>query len=234
MDGMLSRRRFLAAAAALPCLGPGLAEAALFPAEGFWTFLASDATGARCGALSYRFARSPGRYAVSVESFYRLPAPDGQLIVRHGAEELWRDGWLYAIDSRTRLHGERADRRHRLRAERDDEALRGTRDGRPFSVSGYVVPSSLWHPETPRLPALLDSVTGRLRAIRTLRGPREVVTLGGAGAAGSATGRRIEATRWRVGGELRRVLWYDDDGRLARVRFAAPDDSPVVLERQAN
>jgi hypothetical protein len=230
MVGPLNRRRFLAAAAWLPCLAPAVATAALFPAPGFWTFLASDSTGARCGALSYRFARAPGRYAVSVESVYRLPGPEGRLTVRHGAEELWRDGWLYGLDSRTRVGG----RRHRVTLARDDEVLRGTRDGHAFSVSGYVVPSSLWHPETPRLPALLDSVTGRLRTIRGLRGPRERVTLAAAGPAGSGPETRIEATRWRLGGELPRELWYDDGGRLARVRFAAPDGSPVVLERQAD
>ncbi|MEX0759282.1 MAG: DUF6134 family protein, partial [Tistlia sp.] len=155
--------------------------------------------------------------------FYRLPAPGGRQVVRHSAEERWRDGWLYGLDSRTRI----GERRHRLRSARDELALRGTRDGLAFSVSGYVVPSSLWHPETPRLEALLDSVTGRSRVIRGRRGPRQSVALWPAGAG------RVEATRWRVGGELRRELWYDAGGRLVRARFPAPDGSPVVLQRQA-
>ncbi|SMF07578.1 hypothetical protein SAMN06265365_102241 [Tistlia consotensis] len=222
-----SRRRLLAAMAALPLLAPAIAptlaptaaRAALFPADGFWGFVALDRAGRAIGALSYRFARAPSLFDVAVEAFWRLPAAGGGVTLRHSSEERWRDGWLYGIDSRTRLGG----RTHRLRVERDDDALRGRRDGHAFTASGYVVPSSLWHPETPRLEALLDSVTGRTRLIRGRRGPTEWVPLGKG---------RVEATYWRITGELERELWYDAGRRLVRVRFGAPDGSPIVLERR--
>lgn len=215
-----SRRRLLTALAGLPLLAPGAAPAALFPEAGLWRFDALGPEAAPLGALEYRFRRSPGVFTVTVAANWRLPAPGGAVSERHRAEERWRDGWLYGLDSSTR----RGAARHRVRIARDDEALRGERDGHPFSLSGYVVPASLWHPETPRLPALLDSVTGRMRIVRGRRGPREPVPLGGG---------RVEATYWRLSGELERELWYDAGRRLVRARFAAPDGSPVVLQRRA-
>lgn len=218
----MSRRRLLAAAAALPLLAPATARAALFPEDGFWGFVALDPAGRAVGAVSYRFARAIGLFDVAVEAFWRLPAAAGPIVLRHSSEERWRDGWLYGIDSRTRLQSGGTVTRHRLRAEREDDALRGRRDGHRFTLSGYAVPSSLWHPETPRLEALLDSVTGRTRLIRGRRGPTEWVPFGEG---------RVEATYWRIAGELERELWYDAGRRLVRARFGAADGRPIVLER---
>lgn len=215
----LSRRVLLVGLAALPAAFGKPARAALFPPDGVWDFAVLDADGGRLGAQSFRFERRVDRFTVAIEVAYDLPASSPPLTVRHRSRETWRDGWLYAIESRSRfgpLH-------HRLQAARDEVALRGRRDGHAFSVSGYVVPSSLWHPETPRLKALLDSVSGRLRVIRGRRGPRVRVPHGAG---------RVEATYWLVEGELSRELWYDAEGHLVRARFAAPDGTPLVLERR--
>lgn len=219
MSTAVSRRALLAGLAVLPWARAEKARAGLFPQDGRWTFLVLDAEGRTLGRQRFRFLRRIDRFTVSVESSYELAAGGARLSVGHRSEETWRDGWLYAIESRTRVGA----KRHALQATRGDEALRGRRDGRPFSVSGYVVPSSLWHPETPKLEALLDSVSGRLRVIRGRRGPRVSVPLGSG---------RVEATYWRVEGELSSELWYDAGGRLVRARFGAPDGSPLVLERQ--
>ncbi len=194
------------------------AAAGLFPDDGAWRFGALGADGRPLGTQDYRFRRRGGAFEVAVEARLTLPGPAGPLTYRHRSSELWRDGWLYGFESRTRAGAAE----HRVSATRDDRVLRGRRDGHAFSISGYVVPSSLWHPDTPRLEALMDSATGRTRVVQARRGPRERVP------AGAGT---VEATRWRLSGELERVLWYDAARRLARVRFAAPDGSPVVLER---
>lgn len=219
MSRWLSRRRMLRVLGSLPLLGPATAAAALFPEDGTWHFAALGPADVPVGRCVYRFVRDIGRLDVAIDSEVELPSAGGPVVVQHRARERWRDGWLYAIESRTRLGG----RRHRLEAARDDTVLRGRRDGHAFSISGYVVPSSLWHPDTPRLASLLDSVSGRTRLIRGRRGPREWVPVGD---------QRVRATYWRVTGELDRELWYDDASRLVRVRFAGPDGKPVVLQHE--
>src|SRR3546814_8065561 len=79
----------------------------------------------------------------------------------HRAEEVWRRGWLHSLVSATDDDGTL----WRLQAERSDDALRGRVNDVAFSVSGFIVPASLWHRDTTKSRALLDTIDGRLKMV---------------------------------------------------------------------
>ncbi len=219
----MRRRKLLtliAAAALLPAtlLPLGAARACpVFPADGTLDFLVLR-HGAVIGTHRIRFSRENGRLVVrsDVEIETALPgAPRARYV--HHAEEVWVEGWLHAVVSDTDDDG----RRHRLRAERRNGVFQGTIDGAAFTVSGYIVPSSLWHRDTPISEALFDTAEGRVKRVRPRLIGREWVP---------GPGGRVEAKRYTLVGELPRELWYDLDCNLVRAAWLARDGSQIVME----
>lgn len=135
----------------------------------------------------------------------------------HHAEETWRDGWLHALISDTDDEG----RRYRVRAERRQGIFAGAVNGAAFTVSGYIVPSSLWHHDTIASEALLDTTDGRVKIVRArLLGEEEV----------SVAGRSVAARHYALEGQIQRQLWYDDACRLVRAAYLARDGTWLTLE----
>ncbi len=217
----MRRRELLAltAATAAAALLPAAAARAcpVFPADGALDFLVLR-HGVVIGTHRIRFARDAGRFLVrsDVEIETALPgAPPARYV--HHAEEVWVEGWLHAVVSDTDDGG----RLHRLRAERRDGIFQGTINGAAFTASGYIVPSSLWHRDTPRSKALFDIVDARFKVVRARLIGRDWVP---------GPDGRVEAKRYALFGELPRELWYDLDCNLVRAAWLAPDGSRIVLE----
>ncbi|MEQ8355751.1 MAG: DUF6134 family protein [Kiloniellaceae bacterium] len=137
----------------------------------------------------------------------------------HRAEEVWRDGWLHALASATDDDGTL----WRVESERRDGALRGAVNGSGFDVSGYVIPASLWHRDTPKTQVLFGTVDARTKVVNSAALGDEPVVAGG---------RRLTARHFRLTGELQRDVWYGPDCDIARVTFPARDGSLITLERQ--
>ena len=135
----------------------------------------------------------------------------------HHAEETWRDGWLDALVSDTRDDG----RRYRVRAARRDGIFSGVSNGLSFTVSGYIIPSSLWHHDTVASETLLDTTDGLIKLIRA-RDLGEVEV--------PRAGRRVIARHYVLDGQIQRQLWYDADCRLVRAAYLARDGSWLTLE----
>jgi hypothetical protein len=198
--------------------GPALA-CTLFPADGEIEFLALR-HGRVVGGHRIRFARPGGRFVVRTDIEIAPDAP-GAPVPRlvHHAEEVWVDGWLHAVTSDTDDDG----RLYRVRAERRDGIFGGIANGVRFTVSGYIVPSSLWHRDTVASETLFDTVDGRVKLVRArLLGAQAV----------PGEGRTVTAKHYRLDGEIARELWYGPDCELVRVAFAARDGSRITLERR--
>ncbi len=219
----MRRRRFLelgiatvvAAASLLP--RPAAGACPVFPADGELDFLVLR-HGVAIGSHRIRFARAAGRFVVRSDIEFET-APPGAPPARyvHHAEEVWVGGWLHAVVSDTDDDG----RRYRLRAERRDGVFQGTINGSAFTASGYLIPSSLWHRDTPASEALFDVVDGRLKVVHPRFLGRERVP---------GPGGRVEAKHYALVGELSRELWYGLDCGLVRAAWRARDGSRIVLE----
>ena len=134
----------------------------------------------------------------------------------HHAEEVWRDGWLDALTSDTDDNG----RRYRVRAERRDGIFQGAVNGAAFTVSGYIVPSSLWNHDTISAESLLDTVDGKVKIIRPSALGSEEVPVGG---------EPVLAQHFALYGEFPREVWYDMDCRLVRAAQPMSDGAPLIL-----
>ncbi len=211
----------LAGGAAAALLLPARRAAAqrVFPADGTVAFVARR-QGNVVGAHRIDFARREGRFSVRSDIVLDVRGaaglPDRYV---HHAEEIWRDGWLDAVVSDTDDDG----RRYRVRAEREDGIFTGTVNGAAFTVSGYIIPSSLWHRDTPNSQILFDTVDGRVKVVRGELVGREDVPVGGV---------RVTARHFALYGGIARDLWYDADSALVRIALIGRDGVPVVFEKQ--
>ncbi len=131
-------------------------------------------------------------------------------------EERWIDGWLRGLVSDTRYGHEE----WQVRAEWHDDALRGHRNGNAFSISGYSVAHTLWHPESPHVRELIDPRDAKLKIINSYElGSRDVLV---EGQVRSARGHGLY-------GSIRADLWYDAEGALLAAMVNLPDGTPVDL-----
>ena len=198
---------------------PGAAAQAcrVFPPDGEVDFMALR-QGRVVGRHRIRFSRAGGRFVVRSDVEIETGPPGARRFrFVHHAEEVWVDGWLHAVVSDTEVDG----RRYRLRAERRDGIFQGSVNGLAFTVSGYIIPSSLWHRDTPASEALFDTVDGMVKVVRPRLVGRERVPVGG---------RPVEAKHYALRGQIRRDLWYDADCNLVRVAWRARDGSEIILE----
>lgn len=210
--------KFIGAALAVALL-PGAAAPAcrVFPPDGETDFMALR-HGRVVGRHRIRFSRAGGRFVV--RSDVEIEAgPLGAPLFRfvHHAEEVWVDGWLHGVVSDTDDDG----RLYRLRAERRGGIFQGIVNGLAFTVSGYIIPTSLWHRDTPASEALFDTVDGMVKVVVPRLVGRERVPV---------AGKPVEAKHYALAGQFRRDLWYDADCNLVRVAWRARDGSEIVLE----
>lgn len=191
----------------------------VFPADGAVAFVARR-QGSVVGGHRLKFAREAGAFSVRTDIV--LDVRTGGAPLRrfvHHAEEIWREGWLDAVVSDTDDDG----RRYQVRAEREAGIFTGTVNGAAFTVSGYIIPSSLWHRDTPDSQILFDTVDGRVKVIRSELIGSEDVPAGGA---------TVSARHFAIRGGIPRDVWYDADCRLVRIAMIGRDGVPVVFERQ--
>ncbi len=221
----LGRRGFLSLLAgfALPAAAvePASAFCEIFPRAGERRFqvLARDQV---VGEHRFVFSHRDNAFVVRVDAAFALgPAAAPLYRYEHHSEEIWRDGWLQAVVSDT----DRDGARWRLRMERLAPALGGAMsgqvNGRDMTVAGYLVPTSLWHHDTPASDVLFSVVDGFPKLITRRALGSRVVPFAGA---------TLSAQGFRIGGQLRADVWYDSHCRLVRAAIPVFDGSDVILE----
>jgi hypothetical protein len=138
---------------------------------------------------------------------------------KHQGHELWSGGVLQRLESQTDDDGTE----HRLNVERRSNDLVVKSDVTDAVYEGSIVPASLWN----------DALVKRASLLNTLDGSEMAVTVSDLGKDEiQSHGKTIEAHHYKIDGELSRDVWYDPEGVLVQVRFAAQDDSEIryVLE----
>jgi hypothetical protein len=127
----------------------------------------------------------------------------------HRNVSLWQDGVLQRMRSQTDDNGDR----HDVAIDRVGDQLRiVTNDVPVFTAPRNMLPTTYWMVSTVDQDRLINSQTGEMLEVDIQEVGRETVP----GPDGP-----IEATRYRMVGDLEVELWYDDSGILVGLAFEA-------------
>ena len=165
--------------------------------------------GQSIGSHRLRFDQTGGEVAVDIAidlevRFAWVP------VFRYGHvnREIWRDGRLQRLDSRTHDDG----RDHAVTARQVDGRLLVDGDDGQIEVEPSVLTTSYWHPASMMQQRLLDTQRGRLAEVSTqLAGSDRL----------AVAGRQIVATRYDVLGDLTMTTWYGPEGQWSGLAFEA-------------
>jgi hypothetical protein len=135
---------------------------------------------------------------------------------RYDAEEVWIDGQLMRLTSRTNNDGERLE----VDIAVTNGRLRGSCNGTTLDVSAGLLPVSVWHPDIIRRSVLLDQYKCVQRRVQTADHGTEPIL---------ANGQRLTARHYAMTGQLRRDFWFGPDGQPIQVRFPAKDGSEITF-----
>ncbi|MEO1000056.1 MAG: DUF6134 family protein [Pseudomonadota bacterium] len=132
--------------------------------------------------------------------------------------ELWRDGAVQSIASRTNDNG--TD--HRVTAERESGGLRIAGTGFSGTIPGDVATTTYW----------TEEFLARRTWINTQDGTPLSVTASRLGAAElMLDSGPVACTKWRTGGDLALELYYDRNGEWLANRFEARGEKAVILAK---
>jgi hypothetical protein len=134
---------------------------------------------------------------------------------RQKMEETWVDDKLQSLQSSALDDGTQKD----LSLIRVGNILTGTYNGQPKSLDGSLLPSTLWHPDSPKASRILDVVSGRSRVTMVQNVGQDMVSI---------AGRNIPAMHFRFSGQFKRDAWYDEKKRLVKAVLTAKDGSEVT------
>lgn len=132
----------------------------------------------------------------------------------HVGDEIWRNGQLVRIESKTDDDG-------------TDKWLKGSLNGKGLEIKGSakkyvadpaIIPASLWNPAIVKQAKLLNSLDGSTMKVQTTFVGKETVKV---------HGKAVPARHYSITGELERELWFDEDGTLVQVRFKGSDKSDI-------
>ena len=125
----------------------------------------------------------------------------------HRAKEVWRDGRLVSLESRTDDDG----KRYTVSAKSTPEGLvvEGT-EGR-YLAPAEILPTTYWRPETVEQDVLLDTQRGGLLTVSATPKGTEVV---------KTAKTPLPAQRFALEGDLEVDLWYDPTGDWMKIAFS--------------
>ena len=182
------------------------------PSIEFDVFRAGD----KVGRHTVRFTRSGNE--LKVESAMNLAIEVLFITVfryAYRAEGTWRNRQLQNLVSRVDDNG----RKYTVAAARQGEFFNLTRpDDISDAAAAPVIPTNHWNPEVLNQTRVLNTLTGRINAVRIEpRGPEQVDTERGP----------VPAMRYAYTGALQNEVWYDSAGRWVKLRFQGRDGSTI-------
>jgi hypothetical protein len=124
----------------------------------------------------------------------------------HDSREVWADGQLVALDTRTNDDGER----FAVHAQRDGDRLEVDGLAGRLSLPATTVPTSYWHPAFRTGSPVLDSQRGIVKQLAIAALPDETIEV---------DGHPALAAHYRTSGDLDLDLWYLPDGQWAKLVF---------------
>ncbi|WP_282605468.1 DUF6134 family protein [Pelagibius sp. Alg239-R121] len=134
----------------------------------------------------------------------------------HRNREVWRDERLVSIDTQTDNDGTE----HWIKGRASDKGFEVKSDSGNTLMPADILPSSYWHPETPKARNLLNTQTGALASIQ--------VTAGSSDNYVPMPWGPQNARSFKVSGDIDLNLWYDSKGCLLKLNFSAPKDGSLI------
>ena len=163
--------------------------------------------GEAVGEQSIEFEREDEGLKVSVETALAVKRAFFTVFrYEHKRVERWRDGRLVSLAGMTNDDGEEME----LSIVLKDKAYTRTFNGEDEQLNGSLGIASLWSKEVLSGGKLLSAESDAVYRVRADLLGRETIRVGSGD---------ILADHYRLSGQLSRDLWYDDQGRLAQVRY---------------
>ncbi|MEK9645088.1 MAG: DUF6134 family protein [Alphaproteobacteria bacterium] len=132
----------------------------------------------------------------------------------HDGHEIWRDGRLTRLWSKTNDDG----KKHDLNVAAAGGKLVVEGDGKRDDAPAEIVPASLWNENILKGGTILNTLDGRGMKVAVKNMGADVI---------EARGHRIQATHYAITGDLERELWFDSNAVLVKVRFKGNDGSEI-------
>ncbi len=218
----MNRRETLGfgAALALGAVLPSSAEACrLFPRTSTDRYAAHQ-NGKEVGSQRFEFSRKSGRFMVNSELDFQFRDHSNRAIsFFHRARETWHRGWLNAFSSTTRF-GEREIEIEARSGQHGILSVSSSESDITLQISGYVVPSSLWHRDARLVNRLIDLVDGKVKLVKVYYAGKEVLP---------RNGGVTVASHYRVRGEIVRDTWYSENCQLLRVQIPVRNAKPLTF-----
>ena len=126
----------------------------------------------------------------------------------HRNHEVWRDGRLVALDTRTDDDGTA----YRVRARATDAGLAVEGSGGSYLAPADIIPTSYWNMATVAQSALLDTQRGRILTVAVLESGEDGIAV---------DGEPVSARRFAMRGDLDLDLWYGPSDELVKLAFEA-------------
>ncbi|MEP3299760.1 MAG: DUF6134 family protein [Pseudoruegeria sp.] len=157
------------------------------------------------GDISYVFQGPTANVKVQINTNVAVKVPLlGTKLYRfeQASIEHWQSGQLSSVKSKTNDNGDP----HKM-----------------SSGATNLIPASLWNAKIVTQSRLLNTIDGSIMDVQFSNLGSETVL---------AQGQNIQATHYRMSGDLKRDLWFDDKGVLVRVKFKAEDGTDVTYIRK--
>ncbi|MDR3535289.1 MAG: DUF6134 family protein [Acetobacteraceae bacterium] len=176
--------------------------------------------GSPIGTHTVTFERSDAalQVRIAVDAQVRFgPIPLYRYV--HHAVEVWRDGLLQEVSSRTDRNGTALS----MRAQRNANGLAAQGTGTPpYVAPEEALPTTYWNRRMLHVPLVGIQDATLLHPEVTRRGQDTIRT-------GSGAPLRVDL--WQLSGDLDLTLLYDMDGHWAGMRLTVADGSAVTYER---
>jgi len=184
---------------------------------------------------SHRLSFTPTAEGLRVDVAVELRVGLGRDVTlyryRHASHEIWRDGKLVRLNASTDANGKThlvtieptgQGLRARASVPRADggmvEGLVAGNETRVIDLPATVLPTSQWRRAMVERDRLFNTQLGKISSFRAERlGATNVATECGT----------LPATHYRLSGDLKLEIWFDDRDRWVKARFAAFDGSTV-------
>lgn len=181
------------------------AENADAPVYDFAILMNGSEVGRHTISFERRGEELHARIAIDIEvsfgpiTFYRYS---------HRNHEVWKDGKLVRLETQTDDDGTE----YRVVAKAGPDGLEVEGAESTFTAPAGILPTSYWQPATPEKTQLLDTQRGRLIDVETSRlGAEDISLPGGA----------LEASHYKMDGDLKLQIWYGAKGELLKIAFEA-------------
>lgn len=136
----------------------------------------------------------------------------------HHSEEIWEGKQLISLISSSNDNGKQ--RQFSLR--QNNKIAEIIFKDNTITIPSGLFPTSLWHPDTIKQMALLDTVKGKIRQVKIEYQGTETILI---------AGHSFSTKHYLISGEMNRQVWYGDNQDIVQVSFQASDGSLIFIRR---